>query len=165
MRAFQDRPGRPGPGSLHGYLRATKTFSRRLVDEELLATDPLARLRLPRVDEPLVIAPPEHDLLALVLASGPNLRTVLAVLMATGMRIGELTALALDDLQTGELVLARTKNRAGRLAPGSSPLIAASTGRRRLRGGREIVAGATLPIPVRVVRPAIPHSSLRRPLE
>ena len=57
---------------------------RWLVDEDVLTADPLARLRLPRVDQGVVTAPTDREMLALLWASGPLLRTVLAVLLGTG---------------------------------------------------------------------------------
>ncbi len=116
-RDFQDEPGRLSPRSVRGSLVALRTFSRWLVDEGLLTADPLARLRLPRVDQGVVTVPTGGELLALLRASGPLLRTVLAVLLGTGLRISDLTALAVEDMRPGELVVARTKNRAGRLVP------------------------------------------------
>lgn len=117
VRAFQDEPGRLSPRSLRGSLVALKTFSRWLADEDLLTADPLARLRLPRVDQGVLTAPTDRELLALLRAAGPLLRTVLAVLLGTGLRISDVTDLAVDDVRPGELVVARTKNRAGRLVP------------------------------------------------
>jgi len=117
VRGFQDQPGHLGPSSIHGYLCALKTFARWMVDEELITVDPLARLRLPRVDQGVVTAPTDRELLELLRASGPLLRTVLAVLLGTGMRISDLAALMIDDLRPGELIVARAKNRAGRLVP------------------------------------------------
>ncbi len=73
---------------MRGSLVALKTFSRWLADEDVLTADPLARLRLPRVDQGVVTAPTDDELLALLWAAGPLLRTVLGVLMGTGMRIG-----------------------------------------------------------------------------
>jgi site-specific recombinase XerD len=117
VRGFQDEPGRLSPRSVRGSLVALKTFSRWLADEDVLTADPLARLRLPRVDQGVVTAPTDRELLALLWAAGPLLRTVLALLLGTGVRISDLTDLAVDDLRPGELVVARTKNRAGRLVP------------------------------------------------
>lgn len=117
VRGFQDEPGRLSPRSVRGSLVALKTFSRWLADEDVLTADPLARLRLPRVDQGVVTAPTDRELLALLWAAGPLLRTVLALLLGTGVRISDLTDLAVDDLRPGELVVARTKNRAGRLLP------------------------------------------------
>ncbi len=65
----------------------------------------------------MVTAPTDRELLALLWSAGPLLRTVLALLLGTGVRISDLTDLAVGDLRPGELVVARTKNRAGRLVP------------------------------------------------
>ena len=45
------------PVSTRGILRALRAFTGWLVDEGRLAHDPLARLRMPHVDEKLVVAP------------------------------------------------------------------------------------------------------------
>ena len=102
----------------------------------MLAVDPLARLRLPRVDQDVVTAPTDRELLALLWAASPLLRTVLAVLLGTGVRIGDLTALEVDDVRPGELIVARTKNRAGRLVP-LDPVLQALLGRQSRTSGRQ----------------------------
>lgn len=117
VRAFQDAPSGLGAGSMRGYLRALKTYARWLADEGLVPVDPLARLKLPRTDSPIVTTPTDREVLALLRASGPLLRTVVAVLAGTGIRIGDLTILRPGDVRPGELAIPRTKNRAGRLVP------------------------------------------------
>jgi integrase/recombinase XerD len=117
VRSFQDASARLSAGSLRGFIRALKTFGTWMADEGLLETDPLLRLRLPRADRRVISVPTDTDLGALLRASGPLLRTVVLLLAGAGLRIADLTALELDDLRCHELVVARTKNRVGRLVP------------------------------------------------
>jgi site-specific recombinase XerD len=115
MRAFLDEPGGLSAGSLHGFVRAAKTFSRWLVDEGRLERDTLERLRPPRVDRRLVHVPSDAELAALLRASPPRLRLAIALLLATGVRVGELVSLRARDLRGSTLTLTRTKNRHERL--------------------------------------------------
>ncbi len=113
-RGYQDSEAGLSPASLRGVLRALKTFTGWLTDEGLVAADPLSRLRLPRVDEAVVIAPCDAELIELLWAAGPTLRMVLLVLMGTGIRISDLSLLERSGLRPGDLVVPTTKNRAGR---------------------------------------------------
>lgn len=146
IRNFQDDASL-GATSVRGYLRAARTFTRWLADEGVVRADGLARLRLPRVDQHVVVAPTDDELIELLRASGLTLRVVLALLMGTGLRISDMTLLLRSSLRPGELVVASTKNRAGRLVPldpvletlllrqasaapgGSGPLFVSRTGR------------------------------------
>jgi site-specific recombinase XerD len=116
-RAFADRSSHLAPGSVRGFTRALKTFSRWTADEGLLAADPLARLRLPRVDTRMVVVPTDEELAALLAASAPALRCALAVIAGLGVRVSDLCALDLSSRRPTQLVLRTTKNRAGRLLP------------------------------------------------
>ena len=117
VRALQDRSPQLSPGSVRGFLRALKTFSGWLTDEGLLPADPLARLRMPRVDTRPRVMPTDQELAAMLRAVRPTLRVVMAVLLGTGIRISDVTSLEADALRPGQLVIRHTKNRSGRVLP------------------------------------------------
>lgn len=116
-RTFQDKSSSLAIGSMRGFLRALKTFARWVAAEELLDHDPLERLRLPRSDRRVIVAPTDSEILAVLRASGPVLRVVVALLVGAGLRISDACSLDLEDVRPGELIVARTKNRAGRVVP------------------------------------------------
>ena len=117
VRDFQDNSTTLAAGSVRGFLRALKTFSRWVADEGLLEDDRLSRLRLPRSDRRVIVAPTEGELLAVMRASAPLLRLVLALIIGTGLRISDVCGLEQVDFRPGELIVGRTKNRAGRVVP------------------------------------------------
>jgi integrase/recombinase XerC len=117
VRSFQDLSPRLSPGSVRGFLRALKTFSGWLTDEGLLPGDPLARLRMPRVDTRPRVMPTDQEVAAMLRTSRPTLRVVTALLLGTGIRISDAASLDADALRPGDLVVRHTKNRSGRVLP------------------------------------------------
>lgn len=117
VRALQDRSPQLSPGSVRGFLRGLKTFSRWLTDEGLLPADALSRLRLPRVDTRPMVMPTDQEVAAMLRASRPTLRVVMALLVGTDIRISDATSLEADALRPGALVVRHTKNRFGRVVP------------------------------------------------
>ncbi|MCY7419961.1 MAG: tyrosine-type recombinase/integrase, partial [Chloroflexi bacterium] len=104
-------------GSVAGFVRVLRTFSTWCVDEGLLASDPLARLKAPRVDRKTIDVPTDHEIAAMTRTADPLGRLVIAILTGTGMRVGELCALDLDDVRPDCLVIRSAKAREGRVVP------------------------------------------------
>jgi site-specific recombinase XerD len=117
VRSFQDGTPNLSAGSMRGFVRALKTFSSWASDELLLPMDPLARLKLPRADRRVVAVPSDDELVRTLAAAGPQLRVVIGLFAGTGLRVGDLVGLQLSDVRPGELVVGKSKNRAGRLVP------------------------------------------------
>lgn len=61
---------------MKGYLTALRTFSAWLFDEDLLESDPLAKLALPIADQRIVEVPSDRELLSLLDVASPPLRVV-----------------------------------------------------------------------------------------
>ncbi|HEX7948989.1 MAG TPA: tyrosine-type recombinase/integrase [Candidatus Limnocylindrales bacterium] len=103
--------------SAHGFGTALKTFAVWCTDEEYFAASPLLRLRLPRVDsEPLAVF--SDGQLAALLRVAPARHQVLVMTFAgTGIRVGELCRLDLDDVGVADLRIRETKTRVGRVVP------------------------------------------------
>jgi site-specific recombinase XerD len=116
-RSFQDSCAGLSPGSVRGFVRALRTFSSWLAYEGYIDADPLVRLRIPRADRRVVAVPTDVQLVAVMRASAPPLRTVLALIAGTGLRVSDVAGLELADMRDGELVVGTTKSRAGRLVP------------------------------------------------
>jgi site-specific recombinase XerD len=89
--------------TLHGYAQVVKTFCRWLYLEELLDKDPSARLAMPKVGA-YVIKPFSVEHLEAMLDAcdtstplGFRDYTMIALMADTGLRLGELTRLTLDN--------------------------------------------------------------------
>lgn len=98
-----------GPLNVRFHAQVLKIWSRLLADEwEALYPrgDPLAKLRIPKVPQPLVVvlSREQFDRMARVAAGGPQPRrnaAILALLVETGLRLGELCALRIADVELG----------------------------------------------------------------
>ncbi len=94
-----------------------KTWARFLMDNDIYPFDPLARLKVPRVQKihRKPFSESEARRLVQVAAAGSNPirdRALLLMLLDTGCRVGELCAAAVDDvdLAQGSILFRRTKN-------------------------------------------------------
>lgn len=102
---YQDAPQRKAiPGGLsrhtiHGHLRALRTFFKWCSDEYHLAANPMKRIRLPRLDNVEPKAASLDDLERLLNAATEYRdRAILLFLADTGCRAGGLLSLQMDDL-------------------------------------------------------------------
>ncbi len=112
-----------GRRSLARKLSAWRSFGRWLARAGELADNPFLLVRTPRQDKRLPMVLEEEDVARLLAApDGDDVlarrdRAILEVLYSTGMRVGELVAIDLDDVDwPTEVVLARGKGRRQRLA-------------------------------------------------
>jgi integrase len=94
-----------------------KTWARWLWDNDVYPLDPLARLKVPRVQKihRKPFSADEARRLVAAAAGGPNPirdRAVLLLLFDTGCRVGELCAASVDDIDVGagQILFRRTKN-------------------------------------------------------
>jgi site-specific recombinase XerD len=99
--------------TVNTYFRRLRTFFGWLKREELITTNPFDTLKTPKTDDKVIqaLTPSELDRLLKVCNGKSALdvrnRTILYVLLDTGLRINELTCLNLDDvnLNDGSLVV------------------------------------------------------------
>ncbi len=125
-RHWQDvRTGVVSNPTIATRARALKTFSAWVADEGDLPADPFVRLRLPRLDRRLKVVPTDEELATVLKVAGPEGQAILLVLAGTGMRVGDLCGLSLDDLADETLTLRDTKTRDDRLVPLDQALLAA----------------------------------------
>lgn len=95
------------PRSVSRKTTAVRSFLKHLEARGFLATEPSAMMRSPKTGQrlPKVLAPEEVFALLDGMESqsfaGARDRALLELLYATGMRVGELTALDLEDLRPG----------------------------------------------------------------
>ncbi len=129
--AWLARSRKLSPRSRARHLAALRGFHRFLEDEKLAPADPTADLDTPRHAKKLPIFLTVDEITELLAA--PNLKTLagvrdramLEVLYATGLRVSELVALGINDVNlTDGFVLAFGKGRKERLVPLGSHAIA-----------------------------------------
>ncbi len=111
------------PRSIQRSLAALRTYFRFLSEERLIASNPAALVPHPRVERRL---PPTVtiDDMAMLLDTFPSTpagrrdRAILELLYGAGLRVGELVAIDLDDLELSRrLVRVRGKGRKERIVP------------------------------------------------
>ncbi|MBM4039884.1 MAG: tyrosine recombinase XerC [Planctomycetes bacterium] len=109
-----------------------RSFFRYLLREGIVAHNPAADLRLPRRERLLPAVLDEAEVTRLLEAPDPadlagrRDRAILEVLYSTGMRIGELAAANIEDLDLfGEVLKARGKGKKERLVPLGRPALRA----------------------------------------
>jgi tyrosine recombinase XerC len=123
----QDGSSRP---TIARKLASLRSFYRFLVREGLVGDNPAANLSAPRREQRLPIFLDEDEVERLLTSPDPQDpaglrdRAILEVLYSTGMRIGELAAVSLDDVDLlGEVLKARGKGKKERLVPLGTPAV------------------------------------------
>lgn len=117
------KDGRRTSGGVHAFWRAIRAFVRFMVREDILDRNPLDKIRRLEVDQP-ILDPIEPKVLEALLYTcdtsevGKRDRAVFLTLLDSGMRAGELTALAIGDLDQvdGNITIRKSKSRKGRIA-------------------------------------------------
>jgi tyrosine recombinase XerC len=113
-------------------LASLRSFYRYLMREGLVSDNPAANLTLPRREKRLPQFLDEAEVERLLQTpdlaepAGRRDRAILEILYSTGMRIGELAAVSLEDVDLlGEAVKAKGKGKKERLVPLGRPAIEA----------------------------------------
>jgi site-specific recombinase XerD len=109
-------------GGVHAYWRAMRAFLRFLVREDVLASNPLDKVRSPKIPDELLDPVTPESVMALVDACdgsiiGKRDRAIFLTLLDTGLRAGELCALTVGnlDLTDNSLRVERGKGGKGRM--------------------------------------------------
>lgn len=113
--------------TMHGYLRSIKALLRWAYMEEYITVDVARKMRMPKQDDTLVeiLSTDDVDRLMKACRKEPGWlcernRTILSVLLTTGIRNSELTGLKVDDATIGladSHLLVFGKGRKSRLVP------------------------------------------------
>lgn len=110
--------------SLSRKLNATKTFFRFLKIQEYITDDPASVVEHPKFDTkpPRILTPTEYRALRDAARDDVRIAAVIEVLLQTGIRIGELANLKVEDVfggngREGHLYIAPQENRFERTVP------------------------------------------------
>ena len=153
------------PTTAAARLAGVRQFSKWLAAEGEIAADPLLRLNAPKGDIPITPVLTEDELKALIKAChGPRLRdrrdeAMVRLMAETGMRAGELLALAVDDVDLirGLAYIRRGKGGKGRIVPFGPQTARAVDRYMRLRRGHPAADSKGLWLGARTTRPLGPH--------
>lgn len=121
LEAFLSKMAKNGytPKSISRKLNSTRTFYRFLKVNEYVTDDPSLLVDHPRYQlaAPRILTPTEYR--ALRDAARPDARmfAIIELLLQTGIRIGELAALKLSDIQKGGLHIAPAEKHEERVVP------------------------------------------------
>src|SRR3990167_5334004 len=113
------------PKSLSRKLNSTKTFFRFLKVQELITDDPASLVDHPKFETkpPRILSPIEYRALRDAARDDVRIAAIIEVLLQTGIRIGELASLRIDDVFYGEgakegnLFIRALENRPERTVP------------------------------------------------
>lgn len=111
--------------SISRKINSTRTFFKYIKVEGLITSDPASALTHPQltVKAPRILSAVEYRALRDVVRNDPRTRAIVEVLLQTGIRIGELSALKVEDFKAasakhgGELRITVFENRPERSVP------------------------------------------------
>jgi len=102
--------------SISRKLNSIKTFFRFLLSQGLIKKDPASIVSHPHYEpaSPRILSKIEYRALRDCARDDPRLAAIVEVLLQTGMRVGELARLALDDINDKEIQIAPYESNPGR---------------------------------------------------
>ncbi|MFC1983078.1 tyrosine-type recombinase/integrase [Chloroflexota bacterium] len=110
--------------SVHGHVRTLRVFFKWLVAEGLIENNPARDLKPPKICQKVVSTLSDEEIrailgvLALVNSSNARNQTIFMLLIDTGLRMGELINLKMDDVHMNEgLLKVMGKGRKERIVP------------------------------------------------
>ena len=121
LEAFLAKMTKSGytPKSISRKLNSTRTFYRFLKINEYVTDDPSLLVAHPRYQlaAPRILTPTEYRALRDAATHDPRMFAVIELLLQTGIRIGELAALKLTDIQKEDLRIAPYEKHLERTVP------------------------------------------------
>lgn len=156
LREFVDHLLSSGakPATATSRHLAVRRFSRWLADEGELQTDPLAGLKAPKIDQPVVHPLSDDELRAMLKACrGADFmakrdEAILRLMFTTGARAGEVVAIRLEDVRLRDepptITIYRGKGGRGRVVPLAVEVAAAVDRYLRARRSHRLSASPAL---------------------
>ncbi|MBI2034359.1 MAG: site-specific integrase, partial [Candidatus Levybacteria bacterium] len=121
IEAFLAKLAKDGytPKSISRKLNSTRTFYRFLKIQEYVTDDPSFLVSHPRYElaPPRILRPTEYRALRDAARNDPRMYAIIELLLQTGIRIGELANLTLDDVKDTELHIAPQEGHDERMVP------------------------------------------------
>ncbi|MBI4097361.1 MAG: tyrosine-type recombinase/integrase [Candidatus Levybacteria bacterium] len=111
------------PKSVSRKLNSTRTFYRFLKMNEHVTDDPSLLVSHPRYElaPPRILKPTEYRALRDAARNDPRMFAIIELLLQTGIRIGELAALRLSDIQGDSLTIRPIEKHEERVVPLNRP--------------------------------------------
>lgn len=149
------------PKSISRKLNSTRTFYRFLKINEYVTDDPSLLVSHPRYElaPPRILTPMEYRALRDAAKDDPRMFAVIEILLQTGIRIGELANLRLDDIQNDALRILPYEKHEERLVPLNRPAKEALkrylTIRPQTKENRVFITKSGKPFLIRNIRTAV----------
>ena len=107
------------PKSVSRKINSTRTFYRFLKSEGLIKDDPSLLISHPKYQlaPPRILTPTEYRALRDAARNDPRMSAIIELLLQTGIRIGELTALKLSDIHKDTLHIPAMEKHEERIVP------------------------------------------------
>ncbi|MCL5970177.1 MAG: tyrosine-type recombinase/integrase [Patescibacteria group bacterium] len=111
------------PKSISRKINSTRTFYRFLKVNEYITDDPSLLVEHPRYEltPPRILTPTEYRALRDAARNDNRMFAIIELLLQTGIRIGELAALRLSDVQDGSLKIRPYEKHEERMVPLNKP--------------------------------------------
>lgn len=105
--------------SVSRKLNAVKTFFRWLVTQRVIETDPAAPVAHPRYTNPAprILSKMEYGALRDAARDDERISAIIELMLQTGIRIGEVANLTLDDVKKDKIVIKPYESQEGREIP------------------------------------------------
>lgn len=121
LQAFLTKLSKDGytPKSVSRKINSTRTFYRFLKVSEIITDDPSLLIDHPRYEltPPRILTPTEYRALRDASRNDPRMFAIIELLLQTGIRIGELAALKLEDVQGDALHIRPIEKHEERMVP------------------------------------------------
>ncbi len=163
IQAFLDKLSKEGytPKSVSRKINSTRTFYRFLKTNEYVTDDPSLLVAHPKYEltPPRMLTPTEYRALRDAARNDPRMFAIIELLLQTGIRIGELSMLKLDDIQGDNLKIMPIEKHEERLVPLNKSVKEALkryvTARPKTKEERVFITKSGKPFLVRNIRTAI----------
>lgn len=121
IQAFLDKLSKEGytPKSISRKINSTRTFYRFLKTNEYVTDDPSLLVAHPRYEltPPRMLTPTEYRALRDAARNDARMFAIIELLLQTGIRIGELSMLKIDDIQGDSLRIMPIEKHEERMVP------------------------------------------------
>jgi integrase/recombinase XerD len=121
IEAFLAKMNKEGytPKSISRKINSTRTFYRFLKVNEFVTDDPSLLVQHPKYQlaPPRILTPTEYRALRDAARNDARMSAIIELLLQTGIRIGELTALKLSDIQKDQLHIPAMEKHEERVVP------------------------------------------------